>query len=464
MENTQEHFSAIIIGTGQAGTPLAKALAKTGQQVAIIEASYVGGSCINYGCTPTKTLLASAKAAHTARQSADFGVHTGKISVEMQEVKARRDKVVQQFREGTEAGLDVENLTFIAGKAVFQNAHTLQVNLNDGGTRTITGDKIFVNTGAIPNIPPLDGLDKIDYLTHISIQELTEVPEHLVILGGGYVGLEFGQMYRRFGSQVTIVQRGEQLLEREDEDVAQCLQHILEDEGIRVLLQTEAQCINKTNGQLQLDVKLQNGQTETIGASHLLIATGVKAATENLGLDKAGVETDEKGNIETNASLQTSVPHIYALGDVKGGPQFTHISFDDYRILRDNLLHNGQRTTTDRQVPYCVFTDPQLGRIGLTEKEAKEKGIPYKVATLPMEKIARGIETGQTKGFYKALVHPETKVILGAAILAPEGGEVMTMLEIAMMGNLKYTQLKQGVFAHPTYGESLNNLFMKLED
>lgn len=463
MTDNQAHFSAIIIGTGQGGTPLAKALANAGQQVAIIEANQVGGSCINYGCTPTKTLLASAKAAHTARQSADVGIHTGNVSVAMQEVKARRDNVVKQFREGTEKGLDIDNLTFIAGKASFLDAHTLQIKLNNGGTRTVTGEKIFVNTGAKPTIPTLDGLDKVDYLTHISIQDLTKAPTHLLILGGGYVGLEFAQMYHRFGSKVTVIQRGEQLLEREDEDVAKGLQSILEDEGIRVLLQTEAQHIAKADGQLQLEVKLPDGKTETITASHLLVATGVQAATEDLGLDKAGVDTDDKGNIKTNASLQTNVPHIYALGDVKGGPQFTHISFDDYRILRDNLLHHGKRTTTDRHVPYCVFTDPQLGRVGITEKEATDKGIPYKVAMLPMEKIARGIETGQTQGFYKALVHSETKAILGAAILAPEGGEVMTMLEIAMMGNLKYTQLKEGVFAHPTYGESLNNLFMQLE-
>lgn len=465
MADAHSHFDAAVIGTGQAGIPLAKALTQAGWQVALIEAKHVGGSCVNYGCTPTKTLLASAKVAHYARHASHYGVDTGTVQVRMHDIKKRRDNVVEQFRSGAEEGLeDVKNLQFYRASASFKDTHTLQLQLNDGGQSTLSADKFFINTGASPKIPPIKGLDKVAYHTHISLQELTEVPEHLLILGGGYIGLEFGQMYRRFGSKVTIVQRGPQLLDREDEDVAQCMQQILEAEGIRVLVQADTQEVQHQGQSINMLIKQGTGDTETISGSHLLVATGVQATTQSLHLQNAGVKTNDKGSIRTNEHLQTNVPHIYALGDVKGGPKFTHISYDDYRILRDNLLQSTKRSTASRPVPYCVFTDPQLGRVGMSEQEAQEKKIPYKVAKLPMAKVARGIETGQTQGFYKVLVHAENRLILGAAIIAPEGGEVMTMLEIAMMGKLEYTQLQEGVFAHPTYGESLNNLFQQLED
>ncbi|GAA4442291.1 mercuric reductase [Pontibacter saemangeumensis] len=464
MPEQQQHFDAIIIGTGQGGRPLAKDLAAAGWRVAIAEETHIGGSCINYGCTPTKTLLASAQTAHTARRAADYGVHTAAVEVRMHEVKARRDAIVAQFREGAETGLHDDNITLLRGRASFKDRRTVRVTLQAGGKQTVTADKIFINTGTLPLLPPIDGLDKTDFLTYKTIQDLTAVPEHLLVLGGGYIGLEFGQMFRRFGSQVTIIQQGEQLLSREDEDVAGAMKAILEDEGINVLLHAETQHVKQlAPGKLELQVKLKNSDRQTLHGTHLLIATGVKANTAGLGLENAGVETDGKGNIKTSETLQTNIEGIYAMGDVKGGPRFTHISYDDYRILRDSLLHGTHRTTKDRLVPYCVFTDPQVGRVGMTEKQARKQGIACEVAKLPMDRVARGIETGNTKGFYKVLVHPESKLILGAAIIAAEGGEIMAMLQLAMMGKLKYTQLKEATFAHPTYAESLNTVFMALE-
>ncbi|GAB3821787.1 mercuric reductase [Pontibacter rugosus] len=463
MTDSPQHYDALIIGTGQAGVPLAKDLAKAGWKTAIVEAAQVGGSCVNYGCTPTKTLLASAQVAQSAREAANYGITVSKVDVDLEKVKDRRDKLVMQSRESNVEALEDSEAHLIRGKASFEDKTTVRIALNEGGTAKVTADKIFINTGTTPVIPAIDGLDSIDYLTYKTIQDLTETPEHLLILGGGYIGLEFGQMFRRFGSKVTLLQHGKQLLSREDEDVAQCMKEILEDEGIQVLVDVEPQSVKKENGKLQLQVKKGDGTTEVFAGSHLLIATGVKANTADLELEKAGIATDKKGNIEASPDLKTSTEGIYAMGDVKGGPQFTHISYDDYRILRDQLLHHGKRTTNDRPVPYCVFTEPQVGRIGITEKQAKEQQINYKVAKLPVSSVARASETGHSKGFYKVLVNPDNKYILGAAIIAPEGGEIMSMLQLAMMGNLTYTQLRDGVFAHPTYAESLNNLFMSLD-
>lgn len=463
MPEDQQHYDTIIIGTGQGGIPLAKALAGAGQKVAIIEKDNVGGSCVNYGCTPTKTLLASAQTAHMARRAAEYGVHVPEVQVKMQEVKQRRDKMVLQSRGNNVEGIENSKAILIRGTASFLGKKRIEVKSDGKVTQTLTADKIIINTGATPSVPAIEGIDSVQHLNHKTIQDLTVAPEHLLILGGGYIGLEFGQMFGRFGSKVTIVQHGKQLLSREDEDVAAELKKILEEEGISILLDMEPQQITKEGNSIKLKVKPKGGQQQEITASHLLLATGVKANIEDLRLEKAGIETDEKGNIKTDKHLHTSAEDVYAIGDVKGGPQFTHISYDDYRILRDSLLHGKHRSTDERPVPYCVFTDPQLGRVGLSEKQAKKQGIKYKVAKLEMAKVARGEETGHTKGFMKVLVNVENEQIIGAAILAAEGGEIMTALQIAMMGNLSYKQLQEGVFAHPTYLEALNNLFMKMD-
>ncbi|MDX5421734.1 MAG: mercuric reductase [Hymenobacteraceae bacterium] len=460
VKEQSEHYDAIIIGTGQGGTPLAKKLAKEGWKVAIIEASAVGGSCVNYGCTPTKALLASAHTAQLARNAQKYGVYVQETQVKMPEVKQRRDELVKQSREKNVRALEESKADLIKGKASFLDQKKLLVSTEEGTTYTFTADKIFINTGAVPVMPDLEGLQSINYFTYKSIQNLTELPEHLLILGGGYIGLEFGQMFRRFGSKVTILEEGDQLLDREDSDVAEEMKKILEDEGIEILLKRKPLKVERQSEGLRLYIE---GRQEPLRCTHLLIATGVKANTEDLALENAGIETDEQGNIKTDDHLATNIAGIYAIGDVKGGPQFTHISFDDYRILRDSLLYNKSRSIQDRLVPYCVFTDPQLGRVGLTELQAREKGIRYKVAKLKMASVARGKETGHTKGFMKVLVNEEDEQIIGAAILAAEGGEIMSAIQIAMMGKLSYKELKEGVFAHPTYVESLNNLFSKME-
>jgi len=326
----------------------------------------------------------------------------------------------------------------------------------------LTADKIFINTGGRPARPQLEGIDQVPTLDSTSIMELGEVPEHLLVLGGGYIGLEFGQMFRRFGSRVTIVQRTSQLLGREDADVAAAVLQVMEEDGISVLLNAEAVRVRKNGARLELTVRTSDRE-QRLNGSHLLLAVGRKPNTEDLNLAAAGIETDKQGNVKVNHRLETNLSGVYAVGDVKGGPQFTHISYDDFRIIRTNLLEGGKASTDGRLVPYTVFIDPQLGRIGLTETEAKEKGSSVRVAKLAMTQVARAIEMSETRGFMKAIVDANTGQILGAAVLSVEGGELMAMFEIAMMGKLPYTVLKDAIFAHPTLAESLNSLFTKLD-
>jgi pyruvate/2-oxoglutarate dehydrogenase complex dihydrolipoamide dehydrogenase (E3) component len=454
-------YDAIIIGSGQGGKPLATTFGKAGWKTALIERDHIGGTCINYGCTPTKTMFNSARVAYLARRAADFGVHHGDVTVNMKEVRARKQAVVEQFREGGLKGVQrTPNLDLLTGSASFINAREIEVRLNDGGTRTITSEKIFINTGGRSFKPQLDGIDKVPTLDSTSIMELDEVPEHLLVLGGGYVGLEFGQMFRRFGSRVTIVQRAGQLLGREDADVAVAVLQIMKEDGIEVFLNAEAIRVSKNEAKLELRVRTSD-QEPTLTGTHLLVAVGRKPNTEDLNLAAAGIETDRPGNVKVNNKLETNVRGVYALGDVKGGAQFTHISYDDFRIIRTNLLEGGNATTDDRFIPYTVFIDPQLGRIGLSETEAKGKNI--RIAKLPMDRAARAIEMSETRGFMKAIVDADTNQILGAAVLGVEGGELMSMFEIAMLGKLPYTVLKDAIFAHPTLAESLNNLFMAMD-
>jgi pyruvate/2-oxoglutarate dehydrogenase complex dihydrolipoamide dehydrogenase (E3) component len=453
-------YDAIVIGTGQAGKPLAVALGQAGWKTAVIERSHVGGSCVNHGCTPTKTMVASARVAYLAKRGPDYGVSCGTQAVDLGRVIDRKREVVESFRGGVERSLEAtENLDLIRGTGRFLGPREIEVNGVDDNLLRLKAEKIFINTCARPLIPPIEGLDRVPKLDSTSIMELRELPEHLLVIGGGYIGLEFGQMFCRFGSQVTILQKGRQLLTREDPDVAQELSKVLEEDGIDVSLNTEVTKVEGTEpGRIRLHAR-RAGQLVRVDGSHLLVAVGRAPESESLNLQAAGIETDEKGHIRVNERLQTNVPGVFALGDVKPGPAFTHISYDDFRILRTNLLEGGNATTEGRLVPYTVFTDPQLGRVGLSEEEARQEGYSFRVARLPMSNVARAIEMNETRGFIKVLVDPDSEQIRGCAVLGIEGGEIMAMLQIAMMGRVSYKKLKEGIFAHPTLAECLNNLF-----
>lgn len=459
-----KRFDAILIGTGQAAKPLSSALVEKGWRVAIIEKGAVGGSCTNYGCTPTKALLASAQVAFQARRAADYGVNVADVQVDFRAVMERKNQLVEKQRNSIAEELaTTENLTFIGGEARFVGVKQVAVALPNGGERTLTADHIFIDCGTRPDVPDLPGLDKVPWLTSTALMNATELPKHLLILGGGYIGVEFSQMFRRFGSEVTLIARGSQLLEREDNDIADELTRILTGEGIRVLTNTSIAGVSKSKAdEVVLDLKTEKGPTQLTG-THLLVVTGTVPNTAPLDLKATGVTTDKHGFIEVNDRLETSQPGIYALGDIKGGPAFTHIAYDDYRVVKQNLLDGGNATTTGRPVPYTIFTDPQLGRIGLSEHEARQQGKSIKVAIMPMNRVARAVETSRTNGLMKVIIDAHTDQIIGAAILGMEGGEIMAMLQIAMMGQVTYPRLQEAIFAHPTLAESLNNLFSKVE-
>lgn len=452
-------YDAVIIGTGQSGKPLAIALARAGWKVAVIEREHVGGTCINVGCTPTKTMVASGRVAYLARRAPDYGVTAGAVAVDMRRVFERKRGVVERFRGNGQKSLEkTANLELIFGEARFAGGMRVAVKLKDGGTRELEGKRIVLNTGGRPAMPPIPGLDRIPFLDSSSIMELTELPEHLVVLGGGYIGLEFCQMFRRFGSRVTIVNRDPRLIPREDPDVSAEVEKILKEDGIEVLNSTQVTRVEKNAGGVR--VVLASGE---VSGSHLLVAVGRVPNSDRLNLAAAGVEADKAGFIKVNSKLETNVAGIYAIGDVKGGPAFTHISYDDFRILRENWLNQGSATIDGRIVPNCMYIDPQLATVGINETEARKRGLDYRVAKLPMASVARAIEMSETRGFMKAIVDAKTRQILGCTILGIEGGEIMSMLQIAMMGKIPYPLIKEAVFAHPTLAESLNNLFMTLD-
>lgn len=449
----ENHFDAIVIGSGQGGNPLSQALADLGWRVALIEKEHLGGTCINTGCTPTKTMVASAQVAHYARNAARWGVRTDEVSVDLPRIVARKDKIVQSFRSGQQRKVDSrKNLHLYRGQAQFVGPHRIAV-----GEEEFEGERIFINTGTRPEIPRIEGLDEIAYLTNASIMELSELPEHLLVLGSGYIGLEFGQMFRRFGSRVTIVHRGDEILTREDPDVARELQKALEGEGISFMLRARTSRVQNANGQVALILD-GDGSSQTVSGSHLLVATGRRPNADDLGLKEVGVETDARGFVKVNGRLETNVPGIWALGDVKGGPAFTHISYNDYQILYANLVEDKELTIDNRIVPYSVFTDPQLGRVGITEKQARERGYKLKIGKIPMAWVARAIERDETAGLMKLVVDAANDRILGAAILATEGGELIQMIGTLMLAGLPYTLLKGAVYIHPTLAEGFFTL------
>ncbi|GAA4308457.1 mercuric reductase [Compostibacter hankyongensis] len=456
-------YKAIIIGSGQSGTPLSRKLAAAGWKTALIERRWLGGTCVNDGCTPTKAMISSAKMAYQAGRSSDYGIETAGYTVNMPAVIARKEKIVLHSRTGIEKGIkETPNLDLYEGSAAFTGEKRLLVTLKDGRTEELGAGYIFINTGTRTSIPPIKDLDKIPYFTATSLLEYKEIPEHLIIIGGGPIGLEFGQMYKRFGSRVTILEQGDRFLSREDEDIAGAMFGILSEEGIDIRIKARADRVGQEERKIALTATI-DGKEQRITGSHLLLAAGRTPNTEELNLEATGVETDDKGYISVNKRLETNIPGIFAMGDVKGGPAFTHISYNDYVVLSDDILNNGYSSAGNRMVPYCIFTDPELGRIGLTEAEARKQGLSVKVARLPMEHVARGIETGETKGLMKAVVDADSRKILGAAILGSEGGEIMSVLQMAMLGGVTGDVISKMILAHPTFAESLNNLFSQLE-
>lgn len=451
-------YDAIIIGSGQAANPLASKLAAAGWRTALIEKKWIGGTCLNTGCTPTKTLIASGRIAYLARRSADFGIHTGEVAVDIEAVIRRKNAHVLAARESSAKRLlETHHLDVHFGNAFFSGPKEITVMKEDGSTATMTAEKIFINTGTRPAIPPIPGLETIPYLTSDSILDLMVIPSHLAIIGGSYIALEFGQLYRRLGSEVTILESNPQFLGKEDEDIAAELKKILEDDGISILTGATVERITRHEKEIRLAVG-----DRLIPASHVLVATGRLPDTAALDPGAAGITLDPHGFIKVDDRLETTAPGIYALGDVKGGPQFTHISYNDHFIVYKNLVEKADCSTAGRPLVYCLFTDPELGRIGLTEKAAREMGLPVKVAKMPAARIARAWENDETRGLLKAVVNADTGTILGAAMLSTVGGELMAILQMAMLGNITCDVLHEMIFAHPTYAESLNNLFANL--
>jgi pyruvate/2-oxoglutarate dehydrogenase complex dihydrolipoamide dehydrogenase (E3) component len=449
-------YDAIVIGTGQAGPPLARRLAGTGMKVAVIERDRFGGTCVNTGCTPTKTLVASAYAAHVARRGADYGFSAGEVKVDMKRVKARKDYVVGLSNRGVERSLrNLANCQVYAAHARFVSPREVQA-----GSEVLTSDRIFINVGARAAVPDIPGLDQVDYLTNSSMVDIDFLPRHLLILGGSYIGLEFGQMYRRFGSEVTIVEHGPRLIAREDADVSAAIADILVREGVSVHPGAKCLRIDKQGDDVVMTVDC--GGTAELRGSHLLVATGRRPNTDDLGLDRAGVERDERGSIVVDDELRTSAPGIWALGDCNGKGGFTHTSWNDYEIVAANLLDGETRRVSDRIPAYALYTDPPLGRVGMTETDVRNRGGPVLIAKLAMEDVSRAFEKGETEGFMKILVDAETKQILGAAFLGTSGDEAVHCVLDTMYAKAPYTLLRRAMHIHPTVAEFIPTMLNDL--
>ncbi len=458
-----EKADALILGAGQAGKPLALALANAGWKTVIVEREHVGGTCINVGCTPTKTMVASARVAYLARRAPDYGVNAGPVTVDLARVVERKRGIVERFRNyGTQRLQKTENVELVFGAASFVDARTIEVKLRDGAQRRFTAPKIVINTGARPSQPPIAGLPDVPALDSTSIMELSELPRHLIVLGGGFIGLEFAQMFRRFGAEVTVLEGAPRLALREDPDVGEALREVLAEDGLRIECDAKVERVDSGAGNIAVHFR-RDGNVQTVRGSHLLVAVGRWPNTEDLGLAAAGIAVDRGGYVTVDDTLQTSSAGIFAVGDVKGGPTFTHISYDDFRILRDRWLANVDARLGDRLVPNTVFTDPQLAGVGLNETAARERGLDFRVARIGMNGVARALEMDESRGFIKVIVDAKTDQILGCTVFGIEGGEIMAMLQIAMMGKLPYTALKEAIFAHPTLAEGLNNVFLALD-
>lgn len=453
------HFEAIIIGTGQAGPSLAERFANAGKTVAIIERHKFGGTCVNTGCIPTKTMVASAYAVHVARRGAEYGFAAkGDVRVDMKRIKARKDTVSGRSNKGVEDWLrGLKTCTVLQGHARFQSPNTITVN-----DEVLQGDKIYINVGGRASVPEMPGIDDVPFLTNSSMMDVDFLPKHLVLVGGSYVGLEFGQMYRRFGSEVTIVEMGPRLIGREDEDVSQAVREILEAEGIQIRLNAKCISLAKRDGGVTVHVDCEDGPPDVLG-SHVLLAVGRIPNTNDLGLDKAGIATDDRGYIIVDDQLQTNVPGIWALGDCNGRGAFTHTAYNDYEIVADNLFNSDRRRVSDRIQAYALYIDPPLGRCGMTDAEIRKSGRRALIAKYPMSRVSRAYEKGETQGFMKICVDAETKQILGAAVLGVGGDEVIHVLLDTMYAKAPYTVIQRAMHIHPTVAEYLPTVLSKLE-
>ncbi|HSR51142.1 MAG TPA: FAD-containing oxidoreductase [Acidobacteriota bacterium] len=454
---TQE-YDAIIIGTGQSGPPLAGEFEKMGQKTAIIERHKVGGSCVNYGCIPTKALVASARVAHQARRSGEFGITAGGVQADMEQVKSRMRKISAESNEGVTQWLEgMEHIKLIRGHARFEGPHRVRV-----GSELLSAPKIFVNVGARARVPEMPGLDEVEYLTSTGLLELEELPEHLIVVGGGYVGLEFAQMYRRFGSRVTVVEKGPRLMKQEDEDVADAVAEILSDEGLEVRLNAKCIGFEPRDKQTAVRVDCDDDPPEVVG-SHVLLAVGRIPNTDDLGLEEAGIELDKRGYIPVDDCLRSQVDGIWAIGDCNGEGAFTHTSYNDYEIVASQLFEGGSRRVSDRITCYALYIDPPLGRIGMNEQQARDTGRTVLVGKRPMSKVGRAKEFGQTQGFIKILVDGDSEEILGAAIIGLSGDEVVHCLLDVMYAKKPYTVISKAVHIHPTVSELIPTVLQNLQ-
>lgn len=449
-----ERYDVLVIGAGEAGKWLTWNLASAGQRTAVVERKYIGGSCPNIACLPSKNEIRSAKANWFAKHGAEYGIQSGSVSTDMKGVLSRKRKMVEAEVQGHLKRFEASGAELVRGEARFVAPKTVEVQLSEGGLRTITGDRVFLDLGSRAAIPDIPGLAAAKPMTHVEALDLDRLPEHVIVLGGGYVGLELAQALRRFGSQVTVIERGKQLAVAEDADIAQAIQENFASEGIEVLLETRVLQVEGLSRQnLRIAVENSRGQ-ETLEGTDLLVATGRIANTQGIGLEKAGIELDARGYIKVNDRLETTMPDVWAMGDCAGSPQFTHVAYDDFRVVRDNL-NGGSRTTRNRLVPFCMFTDPELARVGLNETEAKSRGIAYRLVKMPMASVLRAVAIGETRGFVKMLVHADSDRILGFTAFGAEASEMMAAVQTAMLGGLPYTVLRDAIFTHPTAAEGL---------
>ena len=449
-----ERYEILVIGSGEAGKHVTWTLAQAGHRTAVVERKYIGGSCPNIACLPSKNVIRSAKANWFARHGAEYGIQTGPVSTDMKGVLNRKRKMVEGEVQAHLDRFKATGAELVRGEARFVAPKTVEVQLNDGGRRMITGDRVFLDLGSRAAIPDIPGLAAARPLTHVEALDLDRLPGHVIVLGGGYVGLELAQALRRFGSEVTVIERGRQLAVAEDPDIAQAILENFANEGIEVLLDTRVRQVEGLSGQkVRIAVANSHGE-QTIEGTDLLVATGRTANTQGIGLERAGIELDARGYIKVNERLETTAPGVWAMGDCAGSPQFTHVAFDDFRVVRDNL-NGGSRTTRDRLVPFCMFTDPELARVGLNETEAKARGIAYRLAKMPMAGVFRAVVIGETRGFVKMLVDAESDRILGFTAFGAEASEMMAAVQTAMLGGLPYTVLRDAIFTHPTAAEGL---------